>query len=89
MPDMLRSTAEHLKARCEGGTNARDNIVAAHHICNARRHKRKRAPQPSEFRELVRKRVANGRWFDAATLNLLHRWQEDLPKDVVGASLGT
>ena len=32
------ATAEHLQARQDGGTNCRQNIVAAHRACNQRRH---------------------------------------------------
>ncbi|RYH63755.1 MAG: restriction endonuclease [Alcaligenaceae bacterium] len=35
---LLRSTAEHVVARCDGGRDARPNIVAACHWCNQRRH---------------------------------------------------
>ncbi|MNY53348.1 HNH endonuclease [compost metagenome] len=31
-------TAEHLQARCDGGKDTRENIVAAHRLCNSRRH---------------------------------------------------
>lgn len=33
-----RATAEHLRARCDGGTDRRDNIAAAHGRCNQGRH---------------------------------------------------
>ncbi len=53
----FRCTAEHLKARSEGGGNTRENIVAACWICNTRRHRRKRPPEPLRWREIRRSRV--------------------------------
>nr|WP_249219070.1 HNH endonuclease [Loktanella sp. SALINAS62] len=65
-PHVLRCTAEHLHARSEGGKNTVSNIVAACWFCNSRRHRRKR-PLPSEkYRQLVRERMAVGRWQVAA-----------------------
>lgn len=49
----LRCTAEHLVARSEGGGNSSENIVAACAHCNTTRHKKKRPPHPSEYREEV------------------------------------
>ncbi len=58
-----QSTAEHLQARCEGGSNASENIVAACRLCNQRRHKgRKKAPAPDAYRAHVRRRMSLGRW---------------------------
>lgn len=59
---LLRCTGEHLKPREEGGTNARINIVAACWFCNSRRHARPSAPNPDRYKQLVRKRVRQGRW---------------------------
>jgi 5-methylcytosine-specific restriction endonuclease McrA len=58
----LRCTAEHLSPRCEGGRNASDNIAAACAHCNSTRHKRKRPPDPAEYRKNVRARVRRGKW---------------------------
>jgi 5-methylcytosine-specific restriction endonuclease McrA len=33
-------TFEHLKPQAEGGTNAQDNLVLAHRVCNHGRHHR-------------------------------------------------
>lgn len=85
VPAMLQPTAEHLKARCDGGSDSRDNIVAAHRYCNTQRHQRKRAPQPAEFRALVHSRLAKGRWFNDATLKLLRKLQEELSTAAGGA----
>jgi 5-methylcytosine-specific restriction endonuclease McrA len=66
----LLATAEHLLARSEGGTDAGKNIVAAHAICNRRRHQRKNAPPPEQFRQLVQKRCEKGRWHVPAVLKM-------------------
>lgn len=58
----LRCTAEHLVARCEGGGNSAENIVAACAHCNGTRHKRQRPPQPTAYREEVLGRVRRGAW---------------------------
>jgi len=55
-------TAEHLTARCDGGTSRSDNIVAACWFCNSHRHRRAMAQTPEQYRELVRKRVARLSW---------------------------
>lgn len=72
--DTLRSfapSAEHLVARCEGGGDHTSNIVAAHIVCNQRRHKRKYALTPDEYKRLVMARVARGRWHPASVLKRL------------------
>lgn len=61
-PPRLRCTAEHLKARSEGGSNEPENIVAACAHCNQTRHKRKHPPLPSDFRQEVQRRVQRGGW---------------------------
>lgn len=58
----LQCTAEHLQARCEGGTNESHNIAAACGKCNRTRHKMKVPPTPEKMRQLVKKRVAKGTW---------------------------
>ena len=58
----FQCTAEHLLARQDGGKDGSDNIVAACWVCNQRRHKRKKAPEPDAYKELVQKRVASGKW---------------------------
>jgi hypothetical protein len=55
-------TAEHLLARCDGGTSRFDNIAAACWFCNSHRHRRAIAPAPERYRELVRSRVAKFAW---------------------------
>ena len=49
----FQCTAEHLKARCDGGRNSRKNIVAACLYCNQARHRSKEAPSPTDHRRNV------------------------------------
>lgn len=59
----FQCTAEHLVARQDGGSNARQNIAAACLICNSRRHKRSGcAPAAEQYRAMVVKRVMVGGW---------------------------
>jgi hypothetical protein len=58
----LKCTAEHLTARCEGGKDRADNIVAACLICNHRRHQMKRPKSPQDYRRHVQGRVQKGKW---------------------------
>jgi 5-methylcytosine-specific restriction endonuclease McrA len=67
----LQCTAEHLDARKDGGKNSRQNIVAACIYCNLRRHRINKAPNPNAYRQLVRRRVNNGRWHPKAILTML------------------
>jgi 5-methylcytosine-specific restriction endonuclease McrA len=55
-------TAEHLKARQDGGKDTRDNLVAACRYCNSNRHKRKNVPAPEQYRHFVQSRIAKRRW---------------------------
>ncbi|MBN8819444.1 MAG: hypothetical protein J0I80_12095 [Sphingomonas sp.] len=58
----LRSTAEHLHARCDGGKDTKNNIVAACRFCNAHRHHACKALPPEAYGQHVRKRLAAGKW---------------------------
>ena len=58
----FRCTAEHLKARRDGGDCSRINIVAACRRCNLRRHARKGSLAPDAYRRLVRSRLRQGGW---------------------------
>lgn len=58
----FQATAEHLKARSEGGDNSRRNIVAACLFCNQARHRRNAAPAPDAYQALVQGRIARGKW---------------------------
>ncbi|WP_081687892.1 HNH endonuclease [Rhizobium mesoamericanum] len=58
----FRCTAEHLEARCDGGRDSEENVVAACQFCNGRRHRRKRPIDAASYASLVRLRVEQGRW---------------------------
>lgn len=58
----LRATAEHLVARCDGGKHTRKNIVAAHYLCNRRRHQPPVALPADRYREHVARLMARGAW---------------------------
>lgn len=58
----MQCTAEHLVAKCEGGSNRASNIAAACKRCNVRRHQGKVALPPQAYRELVQSKVMEGRW---------------------------
>lgn len=60
---LFKCTAEHLQARQDGGKDRPQNIVAACHWCNQKRHQRKLAPSPNEYRQMVQKRLRKGQWF--------------------------
>lgn len=76
----LRCTAVHLVARNEGGRNSEGNIVAACAHCNGTRHKRKRPPQPDEYRRDVLARVRRGAWH--------HEWVHQQGLVTLASSLG-
>ena len=67
----LRESAEHLVAKQHGGGNERSNIVAAHVVCNQRRHARARELSPEAFQIMVRSRLAKGRWHPESVLRVL------------------
>ncbi|WP_156665811.1 HNH endonuclease [Rhizobium bangladeshense] len=58
----FQCTAEHLKARCDGGRDTKENVVAACRFCNRNRHKRKRPKDAVSHKDLVRSRMERGRW---------------------------
>lgn len=58
----LRCTAEHVKARQDGGRDNMTNIVAACSFCNDHRHRTKHPLSASSFAAFVRKRLISGRW---------------------------
>ncbi|WP_431312814.1 HNH endonuclease [Roseateles agri] len=60
----LQCTAEHLIARCDGGTDVASNVVAACWRCNRTRHARRWPPSADTYRAEVRRRVARGGWHD-------------------------
>jgi len=70
----FQCTAEHLRAKCDGGDNGRSNIAAACLTCNQRRHLLKPAPAPELYKQMARAAVARGQWhrrwaFKAGILN--------------------
>lgn len=58
----FQCTAEHLLARCDGGNNSSENIVAACRFCNGTRHKRKTPLVPQKYRSYIHKRLQLGKW---------------------------
>ncbi|WP_376767606.1 HNH endonuclease signature motif containing protein [Rhizobium leguminosarum] len=58
----LRCTAEHLKARRDGGRDIAGNIVAACQFCNGIRHRKKRPKDAASYANFVRSRLEQGRW---------------------------
>lgn len=56
-------TAEHLHARCDGGADSDDNIVAACWYCNWTRHKSPKPLAPESYAMKVRKRMESGSWY--------------------------
>ncbi|TKB24217.1 restriction endonuclease [Desulfopila sp. IMCC35006] len=58
----FQCTAEHLLARCDGGKDQENNIVAACIFCNRNRHKRKKPLVPLKYRALIQKRLQQGKW---------------------------
>jgi hypothetical protein len=66
----LQCTAERLVARQDGGTDGRDNIVAACRFCNLRRHRGRSAPSPETYQKQVQRRLDGGRWHTPKLLRL-------------------
>lgn len=64
----LRATAEHTRARSDGGNDSTSNIVAACYWCNSRRHRGRcgLAPAADTYGPWVRKMVLAGRWHPLA-----------------------
>jgi len=57
-----RCTAEHLLAKCDGGSDNLSNIAAACSYCNERRHQLATPPTPDEYRAYVLQELQAGRW---------------------------
>lgn len=62
MAAWFRCTAEHLRARYEGGRHEAGNVVAACLFCNRTRHKAKSPLDPMAYRNRVRQKMAAGHW---------------------------
>lgn len=58
----FQCTGEHLNAHQDGGSSAQKNIVAACRYCNQQRHRRKVALSPKQHKELIWRRMGQGRW---------------------------
>lgn len=68
----LQCTAEHLHARCNGGKDTADNIVAACSICNRQRHAGKKvALSPMDYAKQVKAQIRNMNWHKLALLRKL------------------
>ena len=59
---LFQCTAEHLKAKQDGGKNHESNIVAACHFCNQKRHKCKKPKDPIAYKNYVSSRLGKGKW---------------------------
>ena len=59
---LLRSTAEHLVARRDGGRDTRCNVVAACLHCNRSRHAVPTPKEPLDYSAHVKSRMRKGRW---------------------------
>ena len=66
----FRCTAEHLKARQDGGTNSGNNIVAACRHCNMTRHRISPPPSPMTYKKRVRRIVRAGKWHHRSARHL-------------------
>lgn len=69
----FQCTGEHLIPHKDGGGLKQRNIVAACLYCNQRRHRRKAELNPSDYSDLVRKRLKMGRWH----CSILIAWKPD------------
>lgn len=58
----LKCTAEHLHAWKDGGSNSKENIVAACLYCNKMRHRRNREMDPLIYQNFVQRRLSARRW---------------------------
>lgn len=58
----FQCTAEHIIPRCDGGSDAPDNIAAACYRCNHLRHARKIPMQRKSYKDHVNRRVLRGAW---------------------------
>lgn len=59
---LLLCTAEHLRARSDGGSDGDENIAAACQFCNKHRHIGKSPKPPEQFRVYVHARMQKGAW---------------------------
>lgn len=66
--ERLQVTAEHLRARRDGGRNSYANIAAACLYCNRMRHQLADTLSPADYRKFIRDELRAGRWH-AITIN--------------------
>lgn len=59
---LFQCTAEHLKAKQDGGKDVESNIVAACYYCNQKRHQRKSPKDPISYKRYVTKKLEKGKW---------------------------
>lgn len=59
---LLQCTAEHIQARCDGGSHSGCNIVAACLHCNRTRHRARKPLDAELYRQHVQAKVKKGRW---------------------------
>lgn len=59
---LFKCTGEHLLEHSKGGKADETNIVAACHVCNQRRHKRKKPISLAKYKRLVSERLVKGTW---------------------------
>lgn len=72
----LKCTAEHRHARCDGGRDTAENIVAACARCNRNRHKLPAKPEPEAFSAWVTRQVSKENYHSKAvhqSAGILHR----------------
>lgn len=60
--NLFKCTAEHLKAKQDGGKDGESNILAACHYCNQKRHKCKSPKDPISYKQHVTNRLEKGKW---------------------------
>ncbi len=68
----FQCTAEHLRAKSEGGSDSRENIVAACLFCNQTRHKRKMPPDPKTYKYIIQNRLLKGKWHPKSQHHLMN-----------------
>lgn len=59
---IFKCTAEHLKAKQDGGKDFENNIVAACHYCNQKRHQCKSPKEPIIYKLFISTRLKRGKW---------------------------
>lgn len=67
----FQCTAEHLKARQDGGRDDASNIVAACAFCNRARHRRPKALEPEPYKHFVHRLQSRGHWHSPKLLSKL------------------